>query len=294
MLLKNLIILAIIFYSANEIQCTEEIEKHHSHKFDFLLFAQVWPISGCIKWEERSDDNTCSLPNRKQWTVHGIWPTKNFTIGPLYCNRSVHFDFDTLKPILNDLELHWTNVRANTELDNFWQHEWEKHGTCAMQLEVVNNEYKYFNKGLELNQKFPISQYLTEADILPGGLYRTEEIIDAVKNNIQGKNPALECEKMEEFLDPVLTQIGICLDKNFEVIGCEQTHGGIYGRCPHSGIIEYPETEKLTPKEPGPDYVSYGIWVAGVVAVGGFINLFICVIKPKWDAYRRNSQYETL
>jgi len=294
MLLKNLIILAIIFYSANEIQCTEEIEKHHSHKFDFLLFAQVWPISGCIKWEERSDDNTCSLPNRKQWTVHGIWPTKNFTIGPLYCNRSVHFDFDTLKPILDDLELHWTNVRANTELDNFWQHEWEKHGTCAMQLKMVNNEYKYFNKGLELNQKFPISQYLTEADILPGGLYRTEEIIDAVKNNIQGKSPALECEKMDEFLDPVLTQIGICLDKNFEVIGCEQTHGGIYGRCPHSGMIEYPETEKLTPKQPGPDYVSYAYWVAGVVAVGGFLNLYLCVIKPKWDAYRRNSQYETL
>ena len=94
------------------------------------------------------------ISDRKQWTVHGIWPTKNFTIGPLYCNRSIHFDFDTLKPILDDLELHWTNVRANTELDNFWQHEWEKHGTCAMQLEVVNNEYKYFNKGKVLSEPF--------------------------------------------------------------------------------------------------------------------------------------------
>jgi len=301
MSLQKIIILAIIFYSANEIQCTEEIEKnlenHHDHKFDFLLFAQIWPISDCIEWEERSEDNTCSLPNRKNWTVHGIWPTKNFTIGPLYCNRSVHFDFDTLSPILDDLKLHWTNVRANTKLDNFWQHEWEKHGTCAMQLEAVDNEYKYFNKGLELNRKFPISQYLTEAKILPGGWYRTEELIDAVKKNIQGKNPALDCKNVEEYMDPVLTQISICLDKNFEPIGCESTHGGIYGRCPHAGLIEYPETEKVTPK-PGPDYVYswsvYWIIFAVVVFVGAFANFFCCFLWPKIEAYRRNSQYESL
>ena len=49
--------------------------------------------------------------DRKQWTVHGIWPTKNFTIGPLFCNHSAHFDFNALSPILEDLKLHWTNVR---------------------------------------------------------------------------------------------------------------------------------------------------------------------------------------
>jgi len=287
-LLNKIIILAIIFYSTNEIECTEEIEKNHSHKFDFLLFAQVWPISGCIEWEERKKDNTCSLPNRKQWTVHGIWPTKNFTIGPLYCNRSVHFDFDTLSPILDDLKLHWTNVRANTKLDNFWQHEWEKHGTCAMQLEVVNNEYKYFNKGLELNQEFPISQYLSEANIVPGGLYHTEEILDAVKKNIKGMNPALECEKVHEFKEPVLTQISICLDKKFQVTGCESTHGGIYGRCPHSGLIEYPATEKIGPTtNPG---LIFGV----TVGIGVFIAVLSYVIKTKCDTYIRNRQYEAL
>ena len=50
---------------------------------------------------------------------------------------------------------------------------------------------------------------------------------------------------MDEFSDPVLTQIGICLDKKFQVIGCELTHGGIYGKCPKSGAVEYPATEKL-------------------------------------------------
>jgi len=328
-MLNKIIILAIIFYLTNEIQCNDteleeisidnfldteeeiqEIKKHHhhhDHKFDFLLFAQVWPISGCIKWEERDEHNSCSLPNRKQWTTHGLWPTKNFTIGPLYCNRSVHFNFDTLKPILNDLELHWTNVRANTELDNFWKHEWEKHGTCAMVLEPVNNEYNYFHKGLELNQKYPLSQYLKEANITPGGLYTTEEVLEAVKNKIQGKNPALECEKMHEFKEPVLTQISICLDKNFEVIGCESTHGGVYGRCPHNGKIEYPATEKLTleenhaksdvePTPVGP--TEKGINKGMIFGISAGCAIFLAIltyfIKTRCDTYQRNRQYDAL
>ena len=38
-------------------------QTHNNHEFDFMLFAQVWPISGCIEWEERNDANTCSLPS---------------------------------------------------------------------------------------------------------------------------------------------------------------------------------------------------------------------------------------
>ena len=40
-----------------------DVEKHNNH-FDFMLFAQVWPISGCLEWEERSQDNTCNLPSK--------------------------------------------------------------------------------------------------------------------------------------------------------------------------------------------------------------------------------------
>ena len=68
--------------------------------------------------------------------------------------------------------------------------------------------------GLELNQKFPISQYLTEADILPGGLYRTEEIIDAVKNNIQVhflRGPQLKYNKYK-YLDSKTRKINACND----------------------------------------------------------------------------------
>ena len=55
-------------------------------------------------------------------------------MGPFNCNNSAHFNENALAPILEELKLRWTNVRANTVEDSFWKHEWLKHGTCAMQL----------------------------------------------------------------------------------------------------------------------------------------------------------------
>ena len=88
-----------------------------------------------------------NLSDRRNWTVHGIWPTKDGEIGPLNCDHSKPFDIEYVRPLLPDLRLHWTNVRGNTAEDDFWKHEWNKHGTCAMQLEPMDNEFKYFKKG---------------------------------------------------------------------------------------------------------------------------------------------------
>ena len=87
--------------------------------------------------------------DRKNWTVHGIWPTKPGKKGPFDCDHSKPYNHGLIEPILPNLRLHWTNVRANTDEDNFWKHEWNKHGTCAMVLEPMNNEFKYFSKGNE-------------------------------------------------------------------------------------------------------------------------------------------------
>ena len=80
---------------------------------------------------------------------------------------------------------------------------------------------------------------------MPGGQYDTKSIIEAVKSQT-GFNPALECEKMHSFVTPVLTQISICFDKQLNVMGCEEAHGGIYGRCPEFGQIEIPKSENTS------------------------------------------------
>jgi ribonuclease T2 len=82
-----------------------------------------------------------------RWTTHGLWPSTGHGQGPFECNKTAPFDPDVLNPILSRLEVQWTDVRENGPKDDFWNHEWTKHGTCAMQLEVLNTELKYFSKG---------------------------------------------------------------------------------------------------------------------------------------------------
>ena len=52
-----------------------------------------------------------------------------------------------------------------------------------------------------MNAQYPIDQYLSDAKIVPGALYHTNEILEAVKSQINGKSPALECHRMNEFND---------------------------------------------------------------------------------------------
>lgn len=37
---------------------------------------------------------------------------------------------------------------------SFWDHEWERHGTCS--TDVLPSQEKYFNKTLELDEKYDI------------------------------------------------------------------------------------------------------------------------------------------
>lgn len=285
--LKLILIFAVIIKTSQCLNNTEE-EIDHKKDFDFLVFAQVWPISGCLEWEDRSDKNTCYLPNRKNWTVHGIWPTKPGKKGPFDCDHSKPYNHGLIEPILPNLRLHWTNVRANTDEDNFWKHEWNKHGTCAMVLEPMDNELKYFSKGLEFNERFPISQILAAKGLTPGHTYSSEEIINAMSSFLSGSKPALECENMHDFVLPVLTQISVCLDKQLNVMGCENAFGGVYGRCPKNGFIEYPKTENKNING-----TSGAIW--GMIIGGAIFLAFVCyMIKRGWHNRRRNRGYEEI
>lgn len=83
-----------------------------------------------------------------RWTIHGVWPSlKSGPHGPFNCDNKYPFNPSSLDPIMDKLNAQWTDVHKNARKDDFWRHEWTKHGTCAMQLESMSNELKYFSKG---------------------------------------------------------------------------------------------------------------------------------------------------
>jgi len=95
------------------------------------------------------------------WSIHGLWPQYNKNQYPTFC-KEVNFDINKLEPILKDLNEKWYSEDNKNE--NFWKHEWEKHGSCMF---TELDELEYFEKTLEL--------FDTALQIdLPGDFYNEE------------------------------------------------------------------------------------------------------------------------
>jgi len=84
-------------------------------------------------------------PNKNnEWSIHGLWPQYSENEYPSFCKK-VEFDINKLNPILSDLETYWYSTKETNE--DFWKHEWEKHGSCVF-TEI--NELTYFKTTLSL------------------------------------------------------------------------------------------------------------------------------------------------
>lgn len=194
--------------------------------FDYLAFAQIWPITSCDIWEAKGTANKCNLPQQLngRWTIHGVWPSATKGPHPFNCNKTLPFNETSLDPIMSQLQLQWTDVHKNSPKDDFWKHEWTKHGTCAIELEPLNTELKYFSKALELNNKYEIGAILYKAGIIPGKPYTGNQLVNAVSQSI-GKRAGLECVKdsnsdtESKFL---VSQVMICFSKNLDLIDCDE------------------------------------------------------------------------
>ena len=82
-----------------------------------------------------------------KFNIHGIWPQYDNNTYPKYCKK-VEFDIKLLEPLIDDLTKYWkpTNTRYN-RLENFWKHEWKKHGSCCF-TEI--SQFQYFQITLDL------------------------------------------------------------------------------------------------------------------------------------------------
>ncbi len=81
------------------------------------------------------------------WSIHGLWPQYTKSKYPKFCHRAT-FDIKTLNPIIDRLNSEWySNIGPD---DEFWRHEYLKHGTCNFNS---FNEYQYFKTTLDLFDK---------------------------------------------------------------------------------------------------------------------------------------------
>jgi hypothetical protein len=72
-------LLAVVSSTSGEI-VEEDIPG--TNEFDYLVFAQIWPITSCDIWESEEESNTCSLPlDSKHIIPIGVYSTKQLFRG---------------------------------------------------------------------------------------------------------------------------------------------------------------------------------------------------------------------
>ena len=135
------------------------------------------------------------------WTIHGLWPDWCDGSYPAECDPSREYSnisdiltaFDTADT-LDYMSTYWKGYQGDDE--SFWEHEWNKHGTCVSTLEPdcytdyqpTEEAVSYFGKAVELFKTLPTYKWLAEAGITPSSseTYSSDEITSA----LEGKHGA--------------------------------------------------------------------------------------------------------
>ena len=123
---------------------------------DFIkVLAYILITVGILQWFQptvKYDDLSLKKCWQSNWTIHGWWPDHNKTSWPQFCDprRYSEFNVTYLEEKLGDRLRQWWSPCPEWKqpAEHFWQHEWEKHGTCTN-----NTPLEYFGRTLNIFQK---------------------------------------------------------------------------------------------------------------------------------------------
>ncbi|NWZ25790.1 RNT2B Ribonuclease, partial [Asarcornis scutulata] len=106
------------------------------------------------------------------------------------------------------------------------KHEWEKHGTCAATLEVLNSQKKYFGKTLELYQHVNLNGCASDLINYTSFLIFQMTAIKEGLTKFYGVTPKIQCLPPEEGEKAqTIGQIEFCFTKELQLRNCTEPKG---------------------------------------------------------------------
>lgn len=198
--------------------------------WQWMYLTMGWPASLC------DTQQGCNIPTGsdqpiESWFLHGLWPNFENGTWPSFCDPSDPFSRDKISSLLPQMAYYWPAVLTDTQ-DQFWGHEWEKHGTCASP--VLTSEIDYFSKTLELRRSLNFTTIMTEANIMPSNTpYFTAVEFANRFGKAFGYMPDLRCNKAKDG-SVQLQELWLCVSPSLEFMDCppeQHTHGEQYSAC---------------------------------------------------------------
>ncbi|XP_070806040.1 ribonuclease T2-like [Pituophis catenifer annectens] len=227
----------------------EKSEKDYSRlcPWECLIFVQMWPSSFCVSLPSKYG---CVMSEKKakNWTIHGLWPSDIQKCCPYW-----HLFPSDLTNLVPELNRHWPTF---TNLSNFqfWEKEWEKHGTCGGCIETLNSPKKFFGAALFLHAKYNIDRAFEKVEIIPScrQSYQLSTFVDGLEP-LLGPRFQLQCVTDGQGRQ-LLVQIKVSLFSNFSTGCVAEPPVGIspYQPCrAQRGILYVPPNQK-DPRHPCP------------------------------------------
>lgn len=206
-----------------------------------LLQTQFW------------DTDPASGP-RDSWTIHGLWPDNcdgtyeaNCDTAREYGNVSAIIKASGNDELLDYMTKYWTSNLDSAE--SFWEHEWDKHGTCISTLEPdCYTEYNpteevpdFFQATVDLFKTLPTYSWLKAAGISPStsNTYSASDI-QGVLSGKHGADVYLGCTE-----DGALEEVWYFFNVKGSVQQGEFVATGPVGAsssCPDNGIKYLPKS----------------------------------------------------
>lgn len=151
-----------------------------------------------------------------------------------------------LTSIQDQMATYWPSLMGGHGNDQFWSHEWSKHGTCS----TLDSQLDYFSRTLTLRQNLQSFHRLAAEGIVPGGEY-SADAIDKVFADLKA-TPLLGCDR-HSF--SVLQSIGFCYDKNLNIIDCDASVKALgksdeVTNCDRSKPIVFKLSKSASPIDP--------------------------------------------
>ncbi|CAL8099527.1 unnamed protein product [Calicophoron daubneyi] len=206
----------------------------HGEHWTYLTFTQIWPISYC------SFVPCGKIPEPVDFTVHGLWPDPFPKTEQ--CDPAPDFKEDILKPLKSLLNQHWPNLDVPGN-PAFWEHEWNKHGKCAIENKLIANELQYFNVSLILREDLDLQNKLKAQGITPSDSieYKKEDFLKALKAEL-GVLAEIACV-LSKSGKPLLDEIRVCYNLALKVIDCDISANYGYEKptikCPETFLFPY-------------------------------------------------------
>lgn len=186
-------------------------------RFDYVVLSLDWSPGFCLTSPE-----ACVRGSLSHLVIHGMWPTQKRSYKPAYCDFEKVFQVGRLAALQSDLEKYWFTHFKSSSKEQFWSHEWTKHGTCARDIPELHGHELYFRKTLELAKDLPILETLAKKAIEPDDkkVYSSADVHKALEPITGGKAVQINCDLQLQQPVPVVTGVNFCYDKDLLYVDC--------------------------------------------------------------------------